>query len=540
MSWLPPPGDAVTGDTTFAGSFLGNAANDHFYTLHMDEDAVACADQGRMWISTCGSQYDTWLQLYEWDDSMGTPIYSCDDCGDCGVQTVMNVPSGLTAGADYVLLVEGFSSSNGKYTLSVSCATPTSMPTAVPSITTIPSPVPTYRPTPVPLISTILSAVPTSAPTPLPSVSVEPTGSALVTDFSELRSAIDGNVGHVMIGAPSIAFATRISMVSSQTLTIASVPGTSVVLDGSGSTNFFYVSNSVVTLSGLEFRNGYGWYGGALYIETDSSVSMNSCVFIGGFAFHGAAVSAYGSSTVVSIKNSVFANNTATTGNGGALYLAYSSVTAEDSTFLSNSAGGSGGAAHCYACSLTATRTLFRGNSAVAWGGAFYIGGGDVTVKWSTIVQNYGLGGAVRNSGTFSAQDTYFSDNGRGGQDVTGDQTFYCPSTCPANSAGNCTELGNAGYADSAGNCYSCSCVLNPTTYPTPHPTTPYPTQTPATSPMPLPTTPYPTQTPATSPTPVSTMITPAPTPFSVDGQCIDCGRRLTGRALLSGYLNCC
>jgi len=29
-------------------------------------------------------------------------------------------------------------------------------------------------------------------------------------------------------------------------------------------------------------------------------------------------------------------------------------------------------------------------------------------------------------------------------------------------------------------------------------------------------------------------------TPFSVDVQCIDCGRRLTGRALLFGYINCC
>jgi hypothetical protein len=31
-----------------------------------------------------------------------------------------------------------------------------------------------------------------------------------------------------------------------------------------------------------------------------------------------------------------------------------------------------------------------------------------------------------------------------------------------------------------------------------------------------------------------------SPTPFSVDAQCIDCGRRLTGRTLLFGYLNCC
>ena len=33
---------------------------------------------------------------------------------------------------------------------------------------------------------------------------------------------------------------------------------------------------------------------------------------------------------------------------------------------------------------------------------------------------------------------------------------------------------------------------------------------------------------------------TPAPTPVSVEAECIDCGRRLTRRKLLFGYLNCC
>ena len=33
---------------------------------------------------------------------------------------------------------------------------------------------------------------------------------------------------------------------------------------------------------------------------------------------------------------------------------------------------------------------------------------------------------------------------------------------------------------------------------------------------------------------------TPVPTPPSMGVQCVDCGRRLTGRTLLFGYLNCC
>ena len=493
-------GDTVIGDTSFSNSFLGNNANDQFWTLHMTEDAVACANDGRMWISTCGSKYDTWLRLYSFDGA--TEIYSCDDCGDCDAQTVMNVPPDLTAGANYVLLVEGFSSGSGEYTLSVSCATPTSMPTPMPSLSARPSP------------------LPSPAPTVVPSVSAAPTGSALVTDFSELKSAIDANNEHITI-ASNIAFATSISMTGKASMFITSGHLTSVVLDGGGSTQFFYISSSVVTFSGLEFRNGASSYGGNFRLSYGAAVSINSCALIGATAYQGAAIYA-SSRTTIRIKNSVIANNTASN-EGGALMVTYGSVAVEDSTFLSNSAGASGGAAACHYCSLTATHTLFKGNSAAGWGGAFYIGhggGGDVSVQWSKFVQNFGGGGAVRNSGTFAAEATYFADNGRGGYDVTGEDTINCPSTCPAFSAGNCTEAN--------GLCYSCSCVdLNPTQYPTSHPT-PHPT--------------HPTQlpTPAASPTPAPIMlISTAPT-ASMEAQCIDCGRRLTGRTLLFGYLNCC
>ena len=68
---------------------------------------------------------------------------------------------------------------------------------------------------------------------------------------------------------------------------------------------------------------------------------------------------------------------------------------------------------------------------------------------------------------------------------------------------------------------------------------TPIPTPAPSAVPTPAPSA-VPTPAPAASPTPVPTMINPAPTPFSMDAQCIDCGRRLTGRTLLFGYLSCC
>ena len=403
---------------------------------------MACANDGRMRISTCeNAAYDwTYLKdfdLYGWDDAsekITSRGYKCYDCGGCeSSQSVMNVPSGLSAGANYVLVVNG--SKGTEYSLSASCTNNTAKH---------------------------------------------------ITGFTELQNAIDEyDAYRILINTSKITFTTQIS-IQYKTLLIASGSETSAVLDGCGSTSFFYITSSVVTLSGLEFRNGLNWNGGALYISTMGAVS---------------------------IKDSIIANNTAT-GNGGGVFCV------------------NGG-------SLTATRTLFKGNTAGGNGGALYNSLGDVTMEWSTFVQNSGGGGAVYNhGGAFRAEATYFANNGRDGLDVTSVDyynlrypTTICPTACPSNSAGNCTDATNV--------CQSCSCALNPTAYPTPHPT-PHPTMYPTPYPTPHPTTMYPTPKPAASPTPAPTMITPAPTPFAVDAQCIDCGRRLTGRALLFGYLNCC
>ena len=79
----------------------------------------------------------------------------------------------------------------------------------------------------------------------------------------------------------------------------------------------------------------------------------------------------------------------------------------------------------------------------------------------------------------------------------------------------------------------------NGTLCPSPTPLPTAPSATPSAVPISAPSA-GPIPAPAASPTPVPTMINPAPTPFSVDSQCTDCGRRLTGRTLLFGYLSCC
>ena len=374
-------GDTVIDDTSFSNSFLGNSANDQFWTLHMTEDAVACANDGRMSISTCGSKYDTWLRLYSFDGA--TEIYSCDDCGDCGFQTVMNVPPNLTAGANYVLLVEGFSSRSGEYTLSVSCATPTSMPTPMPSLSARPSPLPSL------------------APTFLPSVSAAPT---FTYECNGSSQALTGSqAGEFDFDSPFV-LEMDVATSSSQS--------------GNGGIFEARPSSSTYGMQRIEIA----WTGSRYLFQACQDTSWQNCLIQG----------------------------------------------------------------HGYSATAGSTHTLrFDGTSIV-----LYVDG--------------------------VAQISRDIDTS-----VTGAFGVETPLICYTRSGGWGGWSGTIKIEN----------LINhiPTVIPSPSPIS-----------VPTLTTPHPTPQPAASPTPAPAIITPAPTSFSVDTQCIDCGRRLTGRALLFGYLNCC
>ena len=52
-------GDTVTGDTGDSCSLIGEASNDHYFWVSLDEDTkTTCGGNGVM-LSTCGSSYDT-------------------------------------------------------------------------------------------------------------------------------------------------------------------------------------------------------------------------------------------------------------------------------------------------------------------------------------------------------------------------------------------------------------------------------------------------------------------------------------------------
>ena len=97
----------VTGTTTGAHNHLGNEAPDHFYTFEV-------ITAGRLTFDSCGSAYDTWLRVY---DSEHRQVASCDDCGPCDFQTVLDTP--VLQPGSYTLLIEGFASRSGAYTVTM-------------------------------------------------------------------------------------------------------------------------------------------------------------------------------------------------------------------------------------------------------------------------------------------------------------------------------------------------------------------------------------------------------------------------------------
>ena len=134
-------GDTVAGDTSLPGiNTIGGASSDHVYSFAV-VGSVATAYR----FDTCGSDFDTYLRVY---DGAGVQVEACDDCGSCGYRTVLDTAA--LAPGSYTLVVEGYSSNQGAYTLTMSGAGGAACP-EVPTTTQSPtSPTPTPFPTPSP------------------------------------------------------------------------------------------------------------------------------------------------------------------------------------------------------------------------------------------------------------------------------------------------------------------------------------------------------------------------------------------------------
>ena len=366
--------------------------------------------------------------------------------------------------------------------------------------------------------------------------------STAVATWSELQSsAVDG--ANLQVTA-NVTFTTSITV--SGTLVISGETGQEI-LNGDDSVRFFYVNSAgTLGMNLLTLKNGRSGVaeritsngGGAVRIASNGIGNFTDCSFVSNTRISegghdgtpvpmGGAVYIESSGTGVFTRCRFDSNRAQGTGDysnnrGGAVYIASSAVgTFTGCTFISNSASSGG-----YGMA----------------GGAVYVYQGTASFAHSYFANN-----AISRCDTTHCRAS--SGCYCGGDDVANlDGTVTSQSSCPAGVGGSCTAADTLFCT-----VYSCNCYFpssEPTPMPVPVPSalpTPTPTAVPTAAPFPVPTAvPLPVPTGVSLPAPTSVPIpTPtlvpilSPTPVEAQ-QCIDCGRRLTGRTLLFGYLNCC
>ena len=175
------------------------------------------------------------------------------------------------------------------------------------------------------------------------------------------------------------------------------IDGKGHTLDASNNASIFKISgNSHVVLINITFINANGTAGGAIKLDSTSTLEIIGCNFINNTASNsGAAIYLSDSSSTTSslkITDSTFINNTASF--GGAIYLNESAThtsTIENSSFIDCYSSGDGGAAYISASNVTFRNVLFENNIAGDDGGALYWQGSNGTIYNITCINNRGI-----------------------------------------------------------------------------------------------------------------------------------------------------
>ncbi|HLY11093.1 MAG TPA: choice-of-anchor Q domain-containing protein [Planctomycetota bacterium] len=183
---------------------------------------------------------------------------------------------------------------------------------------------------------------------------------------------------------------------------------------------------------------GQGGIGGAVYVDNVSNaaslshqLTLTGCVFNANVAndsagaLFGFMTEGTGSSTP--INQCTFAGNAVVGGHGysGAIYSQSDTLTVSNSTFNLNSATSSGGAVFCTNDTSTFTNCTFQGNTCAALGGGIFTTAGNVTLLNVTLAQNVGgnfAGGLFSTATTTTVQNCVFSGNTALGNAFAGDQ----------------------------------------------------------------------------------------------------------------------
>lgn len=153
-------------------------------------------------------------------------------------------------------------------------------------------------------------------------------------------------------------------------------PGLIMTLNGcafSGNDSYWgsvFMSGAVMSISDCEFRNGSGFYGGAMTLAA-TQATIKECLFIDNEAgrYCGGALNFMGSPSNIHVANSMFFGNFAEE-RGGAICMNSVNVTLANCVFSGNSTLGAGGAIERgrrgSASNSVLSNCTFSGNTAVA------------------------------------------------------------------------------------------------------------------------------------------------------------------------------
>ena len=192
-------------------------------------------------------------------------------------------------------------------------------------------------------------------------------------------------------------------------------------------------ANNHVILKNINFINGNATFGAAIKLDGTSSLEVIDCTFTGNTAqTSGGAIyvtNSTSSTSNVKITGSTFKNNDA--GFGGAVYLngnssVWSSI--EDSAFIDCSASGDGGAIYIDAVNVALKNVAFTNNVVGDDGGAIYWQGNNGIIYNITCTSNRGI--------SATKADGVNTSSTRGGTIcLTGDNVTISQSTFTSSSA---------------------------------------------------------------------------------------------------------
>eukprot|EP00041_Stephanoeca_diplocostata_P024250 m.608435 g.608435 ORF g.608435 m.608435 type:complete len:633 (-) comp22486_c0_seq3:1402-3300(-) len=106
-------GQTITGSTISASDRLGNPSNERIYSV------VVPNNRTQVTFDSCASSLDTFLHLY--NNPMTQQLTYCDDCGPCGLKSVLST---VVSAGIYNLVVEGYRFQEGSFSVTMRCSEP--------------------------------------------------------------------------------------------------------------------------------------------------------------------------------------------------------------------------------------------------------------------------------------------------------------------------------------------------------------------------------------------------------------------------------